>query len=141
MSAAPTRQAASIPISIVIVMAVSCAAAPDARACEPSAFDLDAYLSQNDSNHDGSLTLPELLAAPAGVDGAYGATLDVPVNTRDAFGALDADRDGRLSSDELWQRGSRVHDACAGWPHQDASQSWWARMWTHLKTLLARWLG
>ncbi|WP_242108229.1 hypothetical protein [Luteimonas aquatica] len=101
---------------IRIAAAALCLFAPLAWACDPAAFDFDAYLKDADRDGDGHLQLPELLAAPSGLeDAGYGTTLDVAVNTRAAFDALDTNRDGRLSSEELWQWGEHTHNGCAGW--------------------------
>lgn len=110
-------------VALVIAAIASLAASP-AHACDPAAFDFDAYLRDADRSGDGFLQSDELFAAPTGTDGGYGGTLDVPVNTAAAFAQLDADRDRKLGSDELWQWGKHTHNACAGWERSPERRGW-----------------
>lgn len=114
--------------SIGAIAMVACLAA---NACDPAAFDFDQYLDAHDRNRDGLLQRDELLAGASGTDGGYGSTLDKPVNTAEAFAALDADRNGALTRDELWQWGQHTHNACADWPGQPLDQraKGWLQSW------------
>ena len=84
-----------------------------ARACEPAAFDFPQFLKDLDRSSDGYLQQEELVGArydPA----RYLGQLEKPPNTAEAFAELDANRDRRLSLEELWNWGRYTHNACAG---------------------------
>lgn len=129
------------PLVLATLLLCFCLPARVAFACEPAAFDFDAYLRDHDRDRNGALQLQELRAASSGVDARYGAMLDVPVNTRAAFNAWDANRDRRLTSSELWAWDDNVHNACADWPGDPTAQACWRRLWSELEALLARWFG
>ena len=108
----PTSPVLRVPAAFVVALAATTGAA---RACDPAAFDFTAYLADADRDGDGRLRREELLAAPPGTGDGYGGRLDLAVNTVSAFESLDADRDGRLTDEELWRWGEHTHDACADW--------------------------
>jgi hypothetical protein len=84
-----------------------------AHACEPAAFDFDVFLQRNDINHDGFLQREELLNARFG---AQENLLNKSVTTTEAFTELDKNYDQKISTDELWDWGQYVHNACENWP-------------------------
>lgn len=118
-------------IAPAFAAAIALATCPTANACDPAAFDFDQYLAEHDRDRDGLLQRDELLAGSSGTDGGYGSSLDKPVNTAEAFATLDADRNGALTSDELWQWGQYTHNACADWPGQPLDQraKGWLQSW------------
>lgn len=114
-------------IASALAAAIALASSLTANACDPAAFDFDQYLADHDRDRDGLLQRAELLAGASGVDGGYGGNLDMPVNTAEAFTALDSDRNGALTRDELWQWGEHTHNACADWPQHPLDQR--AKSW------------
>lgn len=79
----------------------------------PAAFDFPQFLKDLDRSSDGYLQQEELVGArydPA----RYLGQLEKPPNTAEAFAELDANRDRRLSLEELWNWGRYTHNACAG---------------------------
>jgi hypothetical protein len=80
------------------------------QACEPATFDFGLFLKTNDKNKDTYLQKDELLSADNSI--SYGTYLDKPITTAEAFIELDANKDKKLSSEELWQWGQYTHDGC-----------------------------
>jgi hypothetical protein len=80
------------------------------QACEPATFDFDLFLKTNDKNKDTYLQKDELLTANE--NGDYGNYLEKPIATAEAFTTLDANKDKKLSSEELWQWGQYTHNGC-----------------------------
>jgi hypothetical protein len=80
------------------------------HACEPATFDFDLFLKKNDKNKDTYLQKDELLSADNSI--SYGNYLDKPITTAEAFVELDANKDKKLSSEELWQWGQYTHNGC-----------------------------
>lgn len=92
---------------------ILCAPCAAALACEPAAFDFPRFLADHDTNRDGFLQQGELVDVAYDPD-RYLGRLDKPVNTAQAFVELDADKDRRLSLQELWAWGQYTRNACAG---------------------------
>lgn len=97
-----------------VVLFFSCFISSTALACDPAAFDFDLFVKVNDKNHDGFLSLDELLNAD--MERGYNNSLTRPINTKEAFIELDKNHDQKLSIEEIWKWGKYNVNGCEGWP-------------------------